>query len=280
MSGMPNLPVRFGGTTFSFMWQITALEAMRKLRPLGLNDFDVITVPGHLWPEEMTTDQRRTLRWELEGEGTRLESLNVPALDVNLASCVSAVRKSAVECYRTVFQLSAELGGKGVVVVPGRVSGLLPPALSDSVNWLSESMLELLAVARELDQTVLMESHPQTPIPRYPEILEFIERFGDSRLKVAYDVANAEFIGESQKEALIALSKHLGQLHLSDATRTSWKHDRVGKGSIDFKEVLETLEEIGFQGVSIVEVISSAAEQDTRQSVQLLTEMLPKEGLE
>ena len=50
----------FGGSTFSYMWRTPALDAMRELRAVGLNDFDILAVPGHLWPDDLDTAQRRT----------------------------------------------------------------------------------------------------------------------------------------------------------------------------------------------------------------------------
>jgi L-ribulose-5-phosphate 3-epimerase len=48
----------------------------------------------------------------------------------------------------------------------------------------------------------------------------FVEAFGPARLLVAYDIANAEFIGEEQAEAIRRLQPMLAQVHLSDATLT------------------------------------------------------------
>src|SRR5919206_5366050 len=141
------MELRLGGSTFSYMWGGSALDAMRSLLALGLNDFDVITVPGHLWPQELDAAARTELARTLRDDGIRVESLNVPALDVNLASCVPDVRMQSIEVYASILRLSAELGGKGVVVVPGRVSGLWPPHKDQSLDWTADSIERLLRVA-------------------------------------------------------------------------------------------------------------------------------------
>jgi sugar phosphate isomerase/epimerase len=262
--------LRLGGSTFSFMWRDPAAVAMRRLGELGLNDFDVLMVPGHLWPADLDGAARRTMAGELRAEGLRIGSLNLPALDLNLASCVPDVRAYGVGEYQTALRLSAELGGQGVVLVPGRVSSLLPPKTEDTLGWLAESLDAILRTADELRQEVFLESHPLTPLPDVGRIADFLDRVDHPRLTVAYDVANAEFIGEDQVAALRRLAPRLGQVHLSDGTRTAWRHDRAGLGTVDFASILAVLKEIGFVGVAVAEIISPDPLADTAATLATL----------
>lgn len=261
----------FGGSTFSFMWNDTALSAMRRMQALGLATFDVIMVPGHCWHDELSAADRSALRATLAQEGLQIDTLNLPALDHNLASCIPEARAYAVALYTQVMQLSAELGGRGVVVVPGRVSALFPPPQADSEGWLADGLAQLLRVAERLDLTVHIESHPQTPIPTVDRIEAFLRNMPHERLKVAYDVSNAEFVGEDQAAALRRLAPRLGQVHLSDGTRERWRHDRAGLGTVDFPAVLRALGEIGFAGTRILEIISATPLEDIVHSQQALS---------
>ena len=147
------------------MWREPALDSMRNMRAFGLNDFDVIVVPGHLWPTELSAADRRQLANSLQTEDIRIESLNLPALDLNLASCIPEVRAYSVGVFQENLRLSMELGGNGVVVVPGRVSSLLPPQFSDVINWLVDSMERVLKSADETAQTIFMECIPSRRFP-------------------------------------------------------------------------------------------------------------------
>ena len=68
--------------------------------------------------------------------------------------------------------------------------------------------------------------------------------------------------------AIRRLKAMLGQVHLSDATRTSWKHDRAGLGTVRFDLIKAALAEIGFGGIAIVEVISADAVADTKATLE------------
>jgi sugar phosphate isomerase/epimerase len=118
------------------------------------------------------------------------------------------------------LHLSAELGARAVVVVPGRVSNLLPPNLEDTLAWLTDTIGALLKMVDELGQDIYLELHPQTPVPTADKIGTFVDLFDTPRLMVAYDVANAEFVGEDYGKAIRGLGRRIGQVHLSDTTRS------------------------------------------------------------
>jgi sugar phosphate isomerase/epimerase len=259
-----------GASTFAFAWKETALDALRRLRGLGLDGFDVVLAPGHCWPAELSPAERSRLASTLAAEGIRLDSLNFPALDLNLASCVAEVRAYSVARYREAMELGAELGVRGVVAVPGRVSPLIGPPLGETERWLAESVAELLRVAHEVDVCVFLELHPQTPVPTVDALDRFVARFDDPLLRIAYDVANAEFVSENHAEALRRLAPRLAQVHLSDATAARWAHDPVGRGTVDFTTVFATLDEIAFGGGCVLEVVTPTPVPDLVASLEAL----------
>jgi sugar phosphate isomerase/epimerase len=264
-----------GASTFAFAWQETALEALRRLRALGLDGFDLILAPGHCWPAELSAADRSRLASTLAAEGIRVDSVNFPALDLNLASCVADVREYSVGRYREALLLGAELGARGVVAVPGRVSPLIGPPPDETERWLAESVAELLAAAEETGTSLFLELHPQTPIPTVDALDRFVAGLDDPRLRVAYDVANAEFVSEHHGQALRRLAPRLGQVHLSDASATRWAHDRIGLGTVDFATVFQTLDEIAFDGACILEVVTPTPVPDIVASLEALASVGP-----
>lgn len=263
--------MKLSGSTFSFMWTLPALTAMRQLQELGLNDFDILTVPGHLWPPDLSSGERRALKQDMDRDGIRIESLNLPSIDLNLASCVPDVRDYAVRTYRESLDLACDLGARHIVLVPGRISGLLPPALEDTLDALAAGIEKLLRHAERNDQTIFVESHPLTPVPTIDRLMTFFDRFNDHpRLKIAYDVASAEFIGEDQVAAIERMGARLGQTHISDSPRTAWRHDRAGTGTVDFRGIEEALDKTNFRGINILEIVSLNPLEDIKHSISAL----------
>jgi L-ribulose-5-phosphate 3-epimerase len=259
-----------GSSTFSFMWQEPALVSLRRLKACGLDGFDIILAPGHLWPDELDLSARKNLAKALKAEKISVDSLNLPPLDYNICSPDKEARDFAISIYAKVFALARDIEVRKVVVVPGRVSALLPPARDGTLDRLADSFGQFLKWADRDDQHILVESHPLTPIASGDAVEGFIKRLNSPRLSIAYDVANAEFIGEDQPATLRRISSSLGQVHLSDGTRTSWRHDPVGTGTVEFSAVMKTLDEIDFQGVTLLEIIAADAETQIPASMRAL----------
>jgi L-ribulose-5-phosphate 3-epimerase len=247
------------------MWQEPALASLRRLRACDLNGFDIILAPGHLWPDELDSRARLDLKKALKADDISVDSLNLPPLDYNICSPDREARRFAVSLYEKVFALARDLEVRKVVVVPGRVS-----ALNQTMDRLADSFEQFLKWAERDDQEILLETHPLTPIASADAVEAFIRRLNSPRLRIAYDVANAEFIGENQPAALKRIRHALGQVHLSDGTRTSWRHDPIGSGTVDFAAVMKTLDEIDFEGVTLLEIIAADAATQIPASMKAL----------
>lgn len=262
------MALAIGGNTFSFMWSRPALDAMDALNTLGLCAFDVIVSPNHLWPDEMDGAGRTAFKRTLEGRGYTLDSLNPPATDYNLASLTANVRQLAMDMYCEVIDLAADLGAAGVVVVPGRVSNLLPPPRDQLQGVIADGIGTLADRARSRGVILHLEVHPLTPCPTATDVLELVESIDSPAVGIAYDVANAEFVGESQAKAIAAMGRHLTQIHLSDATRTRWMHGGFGTGTVDLESILGALDAIQYSGSAVLEIISDDPIADFRESLE------------
>jgi sugar phosphate isomerase/epimerase len=234
-----------------------ALDAMRHLRPLGYRLFDIIATPGHLWPGESDRPARSALRAAAEADDIVIESINPQPVDLNLSSALREVREFSISIYADVIRLAVDLGAVSVVVVPGRVSALASPPRRDSLARAADSIAALNSIARsEGLGSLLIENHPTTGLASASDMLELINAIGAEDVLVAYDVANAEAIGENQVEALRQLGTLVGQTHLSDARYAHVAHDPIGTGSVRFEEILAVLYSQGSTATNVIEIVS------------------------
>lgn len=261
------MAVAIGGNTFSFMWTHSALEAMDALNSTGLSSFDVIVTPGHLWPDELDGTARKQFRRTLNSRGYTLDSLNPPATDYNIASLTRDVRELALKMYGEIIDLAADLEAKAVVVVPGRVSSLLPPPLTALNNVLEDSIGRLADRAQSRGLLLHLEVHPLSSVPTTKDMLGLVRKLALPNVGIAYDVANAEFIGENQIEAITAMGPLMTQIHLSDATSSRWMHGGFGSGTVDLKAVIDTLDAADYAGSTVLEIISSDPLAEVQQSL-------------
>lgn len=235
---------------------------MQRLGTAGLRRFDVLTAPPHPWPCDLPRAGRRDLRRWLEAEDFAIESLNLPSTDQNLCSATEQMRAYSTDQWRAVFELCSDLGVGSVVMVPGRRPNYAPAPAAQCDAWLRAALEQLVPAAERAGVRIMLENHHQSPMPMVQRMASFLDAFGSRRLGIAYDVANGEFVGKDQADAIRTVGRWLEQVHLSDASQTRWDHASVGRASVDFAAVRRALTNAGFEGTSVIELTCDTPDRD------------------
>ena len=236
------------------MWTQPALACVRHLARMGFDEFELMTMPGHLWPDELDDAQRRDLLARFDDLGVRVRSLNHTSLDQNLCSALPEVRAYTVGLFRKLIDLARQLRSRNVIVVPGRLNPLLPAPGSRHVDWLYESLTQLIAPAEDSGVTLAVENIPISPIPKIGDLIHMVRRLDSPAVRICYDVANGHFAGEDPVAGLKAAAPWLDVVHLSDTTRNVWRHDAVGDGDIDFAPIMKAIGAIGHSKKPLIEL--------------------------
>ncbi|SAK95746.1 xylose isomerase domain-containing protein [Caballeronia hypogeia] len=247
-----------GVNTYGYIWSTPAERCVRELGALGYREFELVLNPPHLSLDEFTKAERDRFAAMLASENIAVRSLNVPSLDHNLASPMRRMREYSVRLFIDSIDLAADLGATHLVVVPGRMSPLFPPALETRQAWMRESLDPLVAHAERRGVNLALENVPFASFPDAQTLGAFVRAYASDALSICYDAANAHFIGESPADGLRALRDLVSLVHLSDTTQHAWRHDEIGLGDVRFDEVLDTLDDIHFGGTCMLEIISSA----------------------
>jgi L-ribulose-5-phosphate 3-epimerase len=259
-----------GASTWTYLQACDLQSAVRRLQTLGYSRFDVLTIPPHLWPYDIDVPQRRALRDLLVTEGVSFDSLNLPSTDQNLCSVTLQMREYSVQQFHDMIDLCEEIGVPMIVVVPGRRANFVPPPLEAAHGWLKAGLESLIPHAERAGVSLILENHHMSPMPTVQQMATFLDAFGSDQLGIAYDVANGEFVGEHQSQAIRTAGRWLRQVHLSDASRSKWDHAPIGQSAVDFAAVAQSLQQIGFSGTSIVELISQTPDADMAAARQAL----------
>ncbi|QHE84310.1 sugar phosphate isomerase/epimerase family protein [Hydrogenophaga sp. BPS33] len=274
------MSVAFGAHSYAWMWSMPARPCLERLQALGFDEFELITMPGHLWPTEMSGAQRVSLRDWVEGEGATLRTLNHPGTDLNLASPVPEVRAYSVQILAQVLALAADLRCPAVVVVTGRVNPLLPAPLEHHRQWVLDALRALVPVAEDLGVRLALENIPLGPLPRARDLLDAVAWLNSPAVAVCWDAANAHFCGEDPAEGLREVAPWLEVVHLSDTDRSSWRHDVIGTGAVDFASVLQAARDVGHARKPLLELCIRNPEEGHRASLSRLAALETTERLQ
>lgn len=260
----------FGCNSYAYMLSHGPEACLAKMADLGFREFELMVHPGHLWPAELSAEQRRAIRRMLDRDGSQLTTLNLPNIDINIASTTPEMRAYSLDRLTETVQLAGELGVPGVVMSPGKASALLPAKPEVLRGYFFAALDRLAPIAKSCGTALWIENVTVSYLPRIDGIMEALASYGNDDVRIVYDIANAYFIGEDFAEGLKTCRDRLALVHLSDTTRRVYRHDPVGAGDLPFAEVPPALAVVGYRARCMLEVISRDPDCDIVASADRL----------
>jgi len=258
MGSKNSAPLPIGVNTMSFMWRTSARDALETLAREGYRRFEVMAQRPHLDPMAERAEIEAFGRF-LREAGLTVETINMPSLDQNLASALPEMRDYTVRLFERLIAIAETIGARGVVVVTGRVNPLIAPDRRDLEGWFAESFERVVRAAERTGVALYLENIPMGVYARADQLIAFADTMASPRVQICYDIANAHFIGEDAAAGLRKVRSRLAIVHLSDTGRESWRHDPVGQGTCDFTAFGTALQEIGYAGTSMMEIVADPA---------------------
>ncbi len=244
-------------STFPFLYSHGGLDALRHLQGMGYDRFELMIFPPHCWPREIGANDRRDYADFLSGEGLAISSFCYPLLDNNPNGVDRLMREYTLDRYREAIDFAAELSCPYVVAIPGPVNSLINPPVQWMLDWFVEGMQALVAHAKGTGVELLIENVPFTYLPSAEDMARTAALIGPE-VGVNFDICNSAFIKEDPAEAIRMLGPLVKNVHLSDTGFEEFKHARLGTGIVDPGPSMAALQEIGYEGMTVLEIITDA----------------------
>jgi sugar phosphate isomerase/epimerase len=260
----------FGCNTYSYMRSHSAEACLVQLADRGFAEFELMVHPGHLWPAELSADQRRTIRRLIEARGIRLTALNMPNIDFNVAAAAPEMRAYSLNLITEIVRLAGELGARGVVIGPGKANPLFPADAGDLIGRFFAALDRLCPLAEASGTALWVENMPFAILPTIGGLLDALKQYSNDAVRIIYDIANAHFIGEDFADGLQQCRARLALVHLSDTGRQAYRHDPVGLGTVPFAQVPRALAAVDYTARPMLEIISRDPDRDIIASASKL----------
>jgi L-ribulose-5-phosphate 3-epimerase len=260
----------FAVNTYSYTLTHNVSDCIATLGERGYTEFELMMYPGHLWPADIDRAGRQALRRFIESNGLRVVTLNMPNIDLNVAAAAAEMRAYTLANLRGVVELAGDLGAPGVVIGPGKANPLLPAPLERLTGYFYAALDTLAPLAEKAGTALYVENMPFAFLPGAAALLAALDRYGNDRIGVVYDVANGHFINEDIGAALRKCRRRLKVVHLSDTKQKLYRHDAVGLGTVDFAPIPAVLDEIGYRKRPVLEIIAADGDRGIDDSVERL----------
>ena len=253
--------LRVAASTFPFLYSHSGLDALKHLKGLGYDTFELMIFPPHCWPRELSVADRKAYRNWLDGEGVSLSSFCYPALDNNPNGVDRLMRAYTLDRYKEAIDLAAELECPYVVAIPGPVNSLINPPYQWMHDWFVEAMKELLAYTKGTGVELLLENVPFTFLPTAKDVADTAALIGPE-IGINFDICNSAYIKEDPAEAIRMLGSLVKNVHISDSGYDEFKHEKLGTGIVEPGPVAKALNDIGYDGVTVLEIITDSLSAD------------------
>ena len=252
----------FGCNTYSYMRSHSAEACLARLADQGFEEFELMVHPGHLWPADLSAEQRSAIRRMMDQRGLQLTALNMPNIDINVAGAAAEMRAYSLNLVTETVRLAGELGARGVVIGPGKANPLFPAPASELIGHFFAALDRLAPVAAASGTALWVENMPFAFLPAIGGLLDALKHYGNDAVRIVYDIANAYFIREDFADGLKQCRDRLALVHLSDTGRQVYRHDPVGLGTVPFADVPPALAAVGYHARPMLEIISRDPDRD------------------
>jgi sugar phosphate isomerase/epimerase len=173
----------------------------------------------------------------------------------NLLAADPQQRRDTIEYMKKVVNMSFELGGEIVTVVPGNVGTVVAESTPENEwKWAVEGLREVAAFAQEKGIKVGLE-----PLNRFEthflnrtnQALALADEVGYG-VGIAFDPFHLAIEEKDLLAALRACGSRIVDFHVGDNNRLA-----PGDGSFDWPAIMRTLAEVGYHGGLAVEFMPS-----------------------
>lgn len=177
---------------------------------------------------------------------------------VRLSDPDEKVRAQGVEHLRQALVDCHAMGGFSVLLVPGKVSGA-EETHEDVWTRSIQGIRQVLPLASRLGVRVLIENVWNGFCETPEEMRDYLDEINSPWVGAYFDIGNVRKFGPSE-EWIRLLGERIVKLDVKD-----WSEKggfcKIGDGDVDWPQVRQALQEIGFSGWCTAEVNGGGAEE-------------------
>lgn len=181
-------------------------------------------------------------------------TVHPPAWDVNVAAPIRALREAGATLNKMSLELCKELGAKQMVYHPGYYDSDSAFSKSRARNFSYGLLEELVDMAKPLGVTLAFENiaGPAATLFDQEEFIHALDHV-DPCVKYLLDVGHAHMNGWDIPYVIDALADRLCGLHLHDNDGKGDAHLPIGKGTIPWMNVFQSMKKISPECIFILE---------------------------
>ena len=254
-------------------------EALKKAREIGARGIQAYSTYGELSPDNLTGEKRREFLDMVKSEGLVISAL---CGDLGKGFHNPELNPGLIEKSKRILDLAKELETNVVTTHIGVVPN---DPNHDRYKIMQEACFKLAEYADSLDAHFAIETGPETS-----DVLRgFLDSLHSTGVAVNLDPANLVMVtGDDPVQAVYNLRDYIVHTHAKDGRRNYYRDPEavygildvekpespsftelpLGEGTVDFKNYIKALDDIGYHGFLTIErEVGNTPEKDIRTAV-------------
>ncbi|MBE5783601.1 MAG: sugar phosphate isomerase/epimerase [Clostridiales bacterium] len=223
-------------------------ENLQRLHACQVAAIEILTKPD-TW-EQLCWQE---IRQNTDATGIELWTVHLPfSAQVDISLPDVPARKQTLDMHKSIIKSAAGIGVKHFVLHPSS-EPISDEERSLRMEMAKVSLRELADWADSLDAVICVEDLPRTCLGHTAdEMLELLSV--DDRLRVCFDVNHLLTIyGTTHEEFVKRLGSKIVTTHMSDYDFADEKHFFPGMGMLNWKALVEALEQADYRGPFLYE---------------------------
>jgi len=245
------------------------LKVMGEISEAGFNTMEMEIVAGEYQDYADNWDRIINRSKELN-----LEVVSIMAVTYDIFSLDKKKSEKAIEDYAKICEMTTEIGAKMTTncfylppeMVPEERTSYYHGGPSISVDvpagfkWADlrahviSQLKKTSEIATKNGLKFAMEMRAGDFISSIDGIISLFNDCGLDNIGMVYDVAHAHAISEYLDLGIYKLGDYLKLVHLSDNDGGRPYHYQPGKGNIDFKNIIDTLKKVDYNGYVVIDI--------------------------
>jgi len=217
-------------------------------------------------PQNIFTDTRRQGFIDLLNSYSMKKQIHGPFIDVNLCSHNDLISKASTEAYIETAKLCREFNVDLMTVHPGLANFLLESIRDYNRIQLARAINVLLDFTNKLNLTICLENMPKNThiMLDQDNIEEILTSIARTDLFLTYDTSHFYTNNGDVNLLWERYHKIIRNVHLvENFTTDSDTHPNLGSGKVNFKEILDIINNFGYKGALVIELSSNKNLQES-----------------
>ena len=260
--------------------------ALKKAREIGASGIQVYSTYGEMAPENLTAAKKTEFLDMVKAEGLTISAL---CGDLGHGFGKAELNPELIERSKRILDLAKELGTD---VVTTHIGVVPADPTHDRYKIMQEACFQLAQYADSLNAHFAIETGPEEA----KTLKGFLDGLHSTGVAVNLDPANFVMVtGDDPVQAVYTLKDYIVHTHAKDGKRNYYRNPEevyglvesemlaspsfielpLGEGTVDFKNYLKALDDIGYHGFLTIErEVGDSPEKDIRTAVDFLNGLI------